>query len=808
MAKINHNNSLDTIDALFTEAKNKGIMHLVSDVLETQDYKLCINGTKMLNFGSCGYMGLESDQRLKDGAIDFIQKYGTQYGISRGFLSSGINEELENYLAKIFGRSVITYSSTSSAHISVIPTIIQPTDAVILDQQVHMSVQTATQLLLSKGTIVEMIRHSNLEMLERQLEQLCQKHKKVWYMIDGVYSMYGDLAPMEKLIELMAKYSELYLYIDDAHGMSWYGENGAGYANSKIAKHEKVMLMTTMGKGFGVTGGIAVFPTVEMHSKVRIFGGPLVYSHPLSPAIIGAGIASAKIHLSSEIYDLQNEFQDKIKYCKNLLQNTELTVISDSITPINFIAMGHVKVTSNIVKKMLNDGFFVSPALFPAVPMKNSGIRCSINRHIEKNEIKAFVEALVYHYPKALEEENKTIQDVNKAFKITTKISNELSNSEKKLESIAELIIKEENSILKIDKEEWNAMFKSNGNFDWDGLKCLESVFCDNEKPEENWNFHYYIVKDKLGVPVFATFFTSTILKDDMLTHEATSLKIEEKRKTDSYFLTSVSITMGCMMSEGEHYFIDRKSSFWKDSFYLILDKVTKIQEQIGANTIIFRDFDEADVEIRSLLLNEGFAPINMPNSNVITNLDMIDKGKWLNNFSKRNRKNIRTEVLRYENLFEVEYKKELTDLEAEEYYNLYLNVVERNRAFNMFNYPENILKKLSESPNWYFLVISLKQKLEGVESETVVAVVWCYKGENHFCPMIIGIDYKYNSTYKVYKQAIYQILKFAQTNNLSKVYLGLSADTEKHKFGAVQHKKVAFMLVKDNYNLEVIDSI
>jgi 7-keto-8-aminopelargonate synthetase-like enzyme len=371
MAKINHNNSLDTIDALFTDAKKRGVMHLVSDIPEVSDRILSIADKELLNFGTCGYLGLELDQRLKDGAIDFTQKYGTQYGISRGFLSSGINEQLEGYLSQMYNKPVITYSSTSSAHISVIPTLIQQEDVVILDQQVHMSIQTASQLLRQKGIPIEMIRHSNMEMLERLLEQLCRKHKKVWYLIDGVYSMYGDVAPMESLLYLMDKYEALHIYVDDAHGMSWHGKNGTGYTNSKIPKHDKIMLMTTMGKGFGVTGGVAVFPNEEMHRKVRVFGGPLVYSHPLAPPIIGAATASAKIHLSDDIYKIQNELRENIDYCNQLLSKTELTVLSDSLTPIHFIAMGHPKVACNMVKRMLNDGFFVNPALFPAVSMKS-----------------------------------------------------------------------------------------------------------------------------------------------------------------------------------------------------------------------------------------------------------------------------------------------------------------------------------------------------------------------------------------------------------------------------------------------------
>lgn len=810
MAKINHNNSLDTIDVLFTDAKNRGIMHLVSDIPEISDRKLSILNKELYNFGTCGYLGLELDQRLKDGAIDFTQKYGTQYGISRGFLSSGINEELENYLSKMYGRPVITYSSTSSAHISVIPTLIHYDEAIVLDQQVHMSVQTAAQLVRQKGVPIEMIRHSNMEMLEKQLEQLCRKHKKVWYLIDGVYSMYGDVAPMDELILLMNKYEELYLYVDDAHGMSWYGNNGTGYLNSRIAQQKKVMLMTTMGKGFGVTGGVAVFPDEETHRKVRIFGGPLVYSHPLAPPIIGAAIASAKIHLSEDIYRIQNELKENIDYYNQLVSKTELPVVSSPVTPIKFIAMGDPKVASNMVKRLLNDGFFVSPALFPAVSMKNSGVRCSISRQVRKPEIKEFVSALEYHYPRALVEEHKTINDVRKAFK------NVLGKNETALKEVNEtnilsrdgFSIERYSSIKEIEKGEWDVMLGANGNYNWNGLLSLEDVFTGNSRPEENWYFYYFIIRDRSGAPVVATFFTESIFKDDMLALESVSIQIEEKRKSDPYYLTSKTLTMGSLLTEGHHYFVDRSAPEWKKAIGILLEEISKIQESNGINTLLLRDFDKDDVEFKDLFTKEGFVVIDMPNSNVVENMTWNTLPELIASVSSHSRRHLKNEVLKFVDMFDVEYKETLTEEETNYYYQLYINVENKNRGFNMFDYPKDILKKLSRHPDWEFIVLKLKPEYDSRLERRPIAVIWTYKTEQHLAPMIVGLDYNYNGEFKVYKQAIYQVLKRARILKLSKVYLGLSADIDKHKFGAVAHSRVAYMQTKDNYNMEVVETM
>lgn len=809
MAKINHNNSLDTIDELFTDAKNKGIMHLVTNIENMSDRELIINDKILINFGTCGYLGLELDERLKKAAADYVYRYGTQFSVSRAYVTSGINIELENKLSKMYNNSpVIVYSSTSTAHISIIPTLIKHDDVVILDQQVHMSVQTAVQLLRQKGNVIEMIRHSNIEMLERLLQQLCKKHQKVWYMIDGVYSMFGDLAPIDNLIYLMEKYEQLNLYVDDAHGMSWMGKNGVGFLFSKVKSTERIILVSTLAKGFGAMGGFAVFPDEETCRKVRVFGGPLGYSHPLAPPIIGAASASANIHLSSEIYTLQKELNERIAYCNSILSNTDLTVVSNPSTPIYFIGMGQPKVGYNMVNRLLNEGFFVNPAIFPAVPIKNTGVRFTITRHVQLADIKQLVDAVVYHYPKALADEGRTNSDVKKSFKISQDTT--LKKIETTLNSRVSdnFTMQYEKSIDNIGKSDWDKLLADKGSFDWNGLKSIEESFKGNEKPEDNWEFHYFIVRDSHKEPIIATFFTLGIFKDDMLALEFVSREIEERRKKEPYYLTSKILMMGSLLTEGEHCYINRENSLWKVALMQLLEFVYKIQEETGANAILLRDFLKSDIELKSFLTNEGFFTINMPNTNVITNMEWKDEHELLKSLTKRNRKHVRHDVFNNEHMFEIKFKDIVTDEESEKYYLLYEQVAKKNKGFNMFMYPKNIIKKLSEHNGWEFMEITLRKEFSGTSNDTIVAAGWCYVREKHICPMIIGLDYSLNTEFKIYKQAIYQVLKYARSKDIETVYLGLSADFEKRKYCATQIEKVAFMQTRDNYNMEVIEAL
>lgn len=831
MAKVNHNNYLDTIDDLITDATSRGILQLHTEDNTLTGRKFKVNDRELINFGTCGYLGLEMDPRLKKAVVDYVERYGTQFSVSRTYLSSGPNLELEELLGKIYNTDVIVYPSTSSAHISVIPTIVRDRHAVIMDQQVHMSVQTGCQLLRQKGIPIEMIRHSNLEMLERKIRELGDKYEKIWYMIDGVYSMYGDVAPIHELVELMKKYDQLHLYVDDAHGMSWYGDKGAGYIFQEVGLHEKIMLVTTMAKGFGVVGGIAVFSDDKLYHRVKNFGGPLTYSHPLAPPLVGAAVASAKIHLSHDIKAFQYELKMKVQYCNELLEAKNLPVISDPRTPIFFVGMGQPKVGYNMARRLMNDGFYVNVGMFPAVPVKCTGIRFTVTRHNTVEDIEGLVNALSRHFPVALAEEGRTVNDVRKAFHLSNNVAvtaavekgqlagpkmngehkrngngngNTVITSEIKLPS--RYAVLHERTIKKVDKTEWNALLGKNGIFDTNGLAFLEDSFSNKEKPEDNWDFHYFIIKDKIGKPILATFMTVGLFKDDLLAPTFVSLQIEEKRKTDPYYLTSRTIAMGCLFTEGQHMYLDRQHPDWKGAFSIFLDELHSLQEVTGAPNILLRDFETADEEFKKYLIGEGFFKIDMPNANNMENKRWSGHEEFLTTISARNRRHVRNEVFKNMHYYDVQIVNKLTAAEVDKFYDMYRQVKDRNFAINYFDYVKKSFENMNKYPNWEFLVLRIRKEFEA--SNPIVAICALYKSPYRFSPVVIGMDYNYVYKYQVYKQAIFQVLNRANDLGYGRISFGYTADTEKHKVGAKQIPKIAYMQTSDNFSFELLESM
>ncbi len=415
---MNQNASLvDLVNQNMISVKAFGVGHLSTRDERLKGTTITPYGQEVTHFGSCSYLNLELDDRLKAAAIDAVDRYGIQFSCSRAYMALHHYEELEHLLSQVFGYPTLITPTSTLAHLANIPLLVSPSDAVVLDHQVHNSVQNAVKITKASGTTVEMVRHNNLEYLERRLQKLQNRHRKIWYMVDGIYSMYGDEAPMEALHELLKKYPQFHLYVDDAHGMSWDGSNGAGFALGKVPMHPRMIVATSLCKGFGAGGGATIFYDKETAEKIRNCGSTHIFSSPLQPAILGASIASAKIHLSPEIYQLQNRLKSNIAYFQQLAQVLDLPLVDLSFTPIQYIGVGRPELALKLCQALLEKGYYTCVAGYPSVPYNNSGLRITINQKHSREQISdllATVSQLLDHF---LASANYTRDDIRKAFK-------------------------------------------------------------------------------------------------------------------------------------------------------------------------------------------------------------------------------------------------------------------------------------------------------------------------------------------------------------------------------------------------------
>lgn len=764
----------------------------------------------MLHFGSCGYLGLEMDDRLKEAAIEAIRRYGTQFSSSRTYVQFTLYQELEELLARMFGVPVLVASTTSQGHHAVMPIIVEDSDAVIMDQQAHVSMQDITSKLQVRGIYTTLVRHNNLGELEKKIAELVPKHRKIWYCLDGVYSMYGDFAPLRELNQLMNRYPQLHLYVDDAHGMSWAGLHGTGYALSQIPLHPKMVMATSLSKGFASAGGAFIIPDQELYRRVKTWGGSFTYSGPQQPPLVGASIASARIHLSDEIRQRQQGLASLVAYCNGQLEAYGLPVIMPSASPIFFIGLGLTRVGYNMVKRMMDEGLFVNLGIFPAVPETCTGVRFTLTLHHTFADIDRLVERLAYHLPKALAAEGRSTEDIQRAFRSVYR-SREGDRSELPVNAPAlvapvevpqpKLNIQQYTTILDVPQPMWDALLGNNGCFDWNSLALLEESFRDNDKSEDNWDFRYYLITDQGDKPVVATFFTATLTKDDMLAPAGVSMKVEQQRKENSYYLTSRSLVMGTFITEGEHLYVDRSHPEWKKALMLLLDAVWAEQDKQQANGVYLRDFPADDLLMRDFFIDQGFVRTELPDSHVLYNPPFDSLEDYLAHLNSKKRKHVRQDALDKSAWFDVERINQASPEQVDHLYALYESVHSRSFEVNTFKLPKKFFANMIRSPHWEVTTLTLKPQYDFLKKHAPVAVGFSYKNAN-YSPAIVGYDYDYRDTAKVYKQIILQIVKRGIELKSSKIDCGFTASLEKRKFGAVVRSQVAYVQMKDNFEM------
>ncbi len=817
MSKRNANKFIDTIDECLTNGVENGIFQ-VSLEDETLDGRhVTIDGKRVVNFGSCSYLGLEVDERLKHGAIDATLRYGTQYSSSRLFSSCALYEEIEDLFYEIFDNNpAVLAATTTLSHFAALPILVEDNDLVILDHQVHGSVQLAVQLLKARGIKVEMIKHNRMDMLEDLIKENPNKYNKIWYMADGLYSMYGDYAPLVDILCLLEKYPTFHFYVDDAHGMSWTGKHGNGYVLSQMALHPKMVLTTSLAKGFGTGGGVTVLPDKEMMRKIITCGSSYTYSGPVQPPMLGASITSAKIHLTDEIYELQNKLKSKLELAQSTIKQYDLPLALPSNSPIFYIGLGLPRVGYNMVKRLLGEGFYTNIGIFPGVPVKCCGLRLAITNGQTKEDIANVLDAFRYHFPKVLEEEGQTVEDIaanfNLPFESTTKHYGIVSKAS--INTRDAFKIQHESTIHSIDKTVWDDLLGDNGTFDWDGCHFLEETFSDNAEQENNWKFHYLIIRDDQGKPVLATFFTELLCKDDMVSTAEVSRQIEEIRKKDRYYLTSKVIMMGSLLSEGNHLYVDRNSSQWQEAMLEMIRIMNEEKEKCGATMVQLRDLDSADEQLRDFLIKEGFIRVDMPDTHVIEDLDWKTQEELLSKLSSKTRYYIRKQVIKPEVNFNINYyNKNLTidEERIQRWYDLYLNVKKQSFNLNTFELPFKLFQNINSYNGWETIEICFNHDLNAKNKTDgkAVGMVFCYNSTTgNYCPMIIGMEYAFNSEYSIYRQALYQMIKKARGNNSKRIYIGMDASIEKQKFGAKKIPKSTYVQAEDNFNMELISLI
>ncbi|MCW5906898.1 MAG: aminotransferase class I/II-fold pyridoxal phosphate-dependent enzyme [Chitinophagales bacterium] len=427
----------DLINKFFSKSAEMGLIQISTQDEKFDGKHVTVKGKEYVYFGSCSYLGLETDERLKEAAIDAVQRYGSQFSCSRTFLQMGLYEEVESMLSEIFGKPTLLAPTTSLGHISTIPVIMGERDAMIADQQVHNSVRNAMSIAKGEGVYMETVPHNDMETLERRVQILRHDYDRIWYFADGVYSMYGDGAKFTEIWQLLERYEQFHFYVDDAHGMSWTGKHGRGLVLQNMPYHPKMMLTSSLAKGFANCGGVLVFNDEEQKRLIKNCGSSFIFSGPLQPAVLGAIKAAAQIHLSNELEPLQTELFERMIFFVEKARQLGLAVINNELTPIFYVGVGKTEIGFKLINRLKEEGFFCNLAHFPAVSVKNAGLRVALTRHHSLQEISRLLETVADSLPKFMEEENFSNEELFKAFRITPPNQSKSGENNDELRKIA-----------------------------------------------------------------------------------------------------------------------------------------------------------------------------------------------------------------------------------------------------------------------------------------------------------------------------------------------------------------------------------
>lgn len=366
-----------------------------------------IDGRKVLNMGSCAYMGLNVDQRLKQGAIEAIERFGPVFSSSTAYTSVPLYTRLEQQLEEIMGCRVLVPTTTTLGHFAFLQVAPESGDVLIVDAQAHASLHLAAHLPQAQGIGIWAVPHNDPSELEEAiLRAEADGAGRIWYVADGVYSMYGDTFLSGELLSLLDAHPSLHVYIDDAHGFSWFGYHGCGLVRDGVGLHPRVIIAASLSKSFGSGGAALAIPDEDLADRIQVASGTMTFSGPLHPAELGAATVSAEIHLSDEGADRQAELMCQIRLMRQLLAGARVPVADTSLTPIWYVPVGPAQAAIDLGRKLLDAEIYTNVALFPAVPHGMAGLRFTQTLYHSDADLMRFADTLGELLPEVLSDRN------------------------------------------------------------------------------------------------------------------------------------------------------------------------------------------------------------------------------------------------------------------------------------------------------------------------------------------------------------------------------------------------------------------
>jgi len=366
--------------------KSQGLYNRIRTIGSPQGAWLVVDGKKVLNFCSNNYLGLANHPKLVAAARKAVGDLGVGPAAVRSIAGTmTLHIELEKRLAAFKGvEAAITFQSGFQANTATIPALVAKEDVIFSDRLNHASIIDGCRL--SGGKIIP-YEHCDVASLEAVIKENLSQYRRAMIITDGVFSMDGDMAPLDKIYEVAKKY-DILLMVDDAHGEGVLGKGGRGIVDH-FGLHGKVDVeIGTLSKAFGVVGGVVAGKAVIVE-WLRQRGRPFLFSSAVTPPDAAACLAA--IDLLEASTELVDKLWDNARYFKDEMKKLGFDT-GFSTTPIIPVMLGEAPLAQQFSRELFDEGVFAMAIGYPTVPQGKARIRVMISAAHEKADLDAGLE--------------------------------------------------------------------------------------------------------------------------------------------------------------------------------------------------------------------------------------------------------------------------------------------------------------------------------------------------------------------------------------------------------------------------------
>jgi 8-amino-7-oxononanoate synthase len=364
-----------------------GVYPYFREIDSAQDTEVMMDGKKVLMFGSNSYMGLTYDKRIVEAAIAATRKYGTGCAGSR-FLNGtlDLHVQLEKELAAFLGKEdCLVFTTGFTVNEGVIPTLVDRKDYIICDDRDHASIVDGRRL--SFATQLK-FKHNDMEALEKELKK-CNPESVKLIIVDGVFSMEGDLAPLPEIVKLKEKYNAS-IMVDEAHGMGVFGRQGRGVCDHFGVTDQVDVIMGTFSKSFASLGGFVAADS-DTINWIRHTCRSYIFQASCTPASAAAALEA--LHIFQNEPERQENLWKITNYALDSFRQAGFE-IGETESPIIPLYVRDTEKTFLSTKMAFDEGVFINPVIPPACAPQDTLLRFALMATHTKEQVDAAVEKL------------------------------------------------------------------------------------------------------------------------------------------------------------------------------------------------------------------------------------------------------------------------------------------------------------------------------------------------------------------------------------------------------------------------------